>query len=149
MSQAESQEAVPPLVPYLKVEGGKPYIAGSRCGACGQVFVGERQVCAKCSARGAMKPVHIAETGKLYAFTIVERSFPGVQVPFVDVVVDLDDGAHLKGTLLDVEPDPDKIAFDLPVKIVYREAVPINTKGKPVLTYYFVPASAQHEGNAS
>ncbi|MCC7274501.1 MAG: OB-fold domain-containing protein [Alphaproteobacteria bacterium] len=140
MSEAETQEAVPPLVPYLEPNAGKPYIAGSRCEACGHVFVGERQVCAKCTARGKMKPVHIAETGKLYAFTIVERSFPGVQVPFVDVVVDMDDGAHLKGTLLDVEPNPEKIPFDLPVKLVYREAVPINTKGKPYLTYYFVPA---------
>jgi uncharacterized OB-fold protein len=77
---------------------------------------------------------------KLYAFTIVHRSFPGVTTPFVDAVVDLDDGAHLKGTLLDVEPDPEKIPFDLPVRIVYREATPINAKGKPYLTYYFVPA---------
>ena len=140
MSEAEAPEAPPPLVPYLKVENGKPFISGARCEACGHVFVGEREVCAKCTARGRMKPVHIAETGKLYAFTIVERSFPGVQVPFVDAVVDMDDGSHLKGTLLDVAPDPEKLAFDLPVKLVYREAVPINTKGKPYLTYYFVPA---------
>lgn len=139
MSAAESADA-PPLVPHLKTEGGKPYIAGSRCGACGQVFVGDRQVCARCTARGQMKPVHIAETGKLYAFTVVHRSFPGVATPFIDAVVDLDDGAHLKGTLLEVDPDPAKIPFDLPVRIAYREAVPANAGGKPYLTYYFVPA---------
>ena len=139
MSEAAEAE-IAPLVPHLKPNGVKPYIAGSRCGACGEVFVGERQICAKCSARGKMEAVHIAETGKLYAYTIVTRSFPGVQVPFVDAVVDLDDGSHLKGTLLDVEPDPEKLPFDMKVKIVYREAVPINAKGQPYLTYYFVPA---------
>ncbi len=139
MSSELIQEA-PPIVPFLKIENGKPYLSGSRCDACGQVFVGTREVCSNCTARGQMKPVHIAETGKLYAFTVVHRSFPGVVTPFVDAVVDLDDGAHLNGTLLEVEPDPDRLPFDMPVKIVYREAVPINTKGKPYLTYYFVPA---------
>lgn len=131
----------PPLVPFLKRgDGGQPYLSGSRCGACGHLWVGDKTVCAKCSARGKMEAVKLAETGKLYAFTIVHRSFPGIETPFVDAIIDMDDGSHLKGTLMGVKPDPDAIAFDLPVKIAYREATPINTPGKPHLTYYFVPA---------
>lgn len=130
----------PPLVSYLKTEGGKPYLAGSRCGACGQVYVGERDTCARCLARGQMQPFHLAETGKLYAFTVVHRSFPGVVTPFIDAVVDLDDGTHVKGTLLDVDPDPATIPFDLPVRVVYRETAPVNADGKPYLAYFFIPA---------
>ncbi len=129
-----------PLVPFLKTGDNGPYLAGSKCGACGHVFVGERTVCAKCSARDRMEAVHLSETGKLYDFTVVHRSFPGVDTPFVDAIVDLDDGAHIKGTLLDVDPDPESIAFDMPVKIVYREAEPVNKAGTPYLTYFFVPA---------
>ncbi len=131
----------PTIVPYLKRdESGKPYLAGSKCTACGHVFVGERTVCAKCTARGQMVSVHLAETGKLYVYTIIHRSFPGVKTPFVDVIVDLDDGAHLKGTLVGVKPEPEAIAFDLPVKIAYREAEPVNKPGKPHLSYVFEPA---------
>src|SRR5271154_4924867 len=44
-----------PAVPYLKIpEDGAPYLTGSRCGACGQIFLGERQVCGRCCARDKM-----------------------------------------------------------------------------------------------
>lgn len=133
--------AAPPLVPILKRDSdGAPYLAGSRCDACGQIFAGERQVCARCTARGKMKPVRLAETGRVYVHTVVHRSFPGVETPFVDVIVDLDDGAHLKGTLSGVKPDPEAIPFDLPVRVAYREANPVNAPGQPYLTYHFVPA---------
>ncbi len=138
MSTHQAAES-PPIVPFLKRDGSECYLSGSRCDACGHIFVGERDVCAKCSARGKMAAVRLAETGKLYDFTIVHRSFPGVDTPFVDAIVDLDDGAHLKGTLLEVDPDPEEIPFDLPVKVVYREAKPVNAD-EPYLTYFFVPA---------
>lgn len=133
-----------PILPIIKRDGDAPYLAGSRCGACGQIFVGEREVCAKCTARGQMAAIKLAETGSLYAYTVVERSFPGVAVPFIDAVVDLDDGAHLKGTLMGVDPDPRTIPFGLKVKIAWREAVPVGAD-KPYLTYVFVP----QEGDAA
>lgn len=135
------QSETPAIVPFLKRdESGKAYLAGSRCGTCGEIFVGERSICAKCTARTGMVPVRLAETGKLYDFTVIYRSFPGVAVPFVDAIVDLDDGSHIKGTLLDVEPDPEKINFDMPVRLIYQEATPVNGGGKPYLAYFFVPA---------
>ena len=74
----------------------------------------------------------------------VRRSFQPMSeinvTPFVDVIVDLDDGAHLKGTLLGVEPDVEKIAYDLPVRVVYREVTPVNKPGETYLTYAFEPA---------
>ena len=128
-----------PIFPFIKEGDGRPYLAGSKCGRCGHVYVGERAACAKCTARDAMAPVQIAGTGRLYDFTIVHRSFPGVETPFVDAIVDLDDGAHLKGTLLGVTPEPDAIAFDMPVRVEFREAVPVGAN-RPYLTYVFVPA---------
>ena len=82
----------------------------------------------------------LAETGKLYVYTVVRRSFPGVAVPFVDAIVDLDDGSHLKGTLEGVDPDPDRIPFNMRIKVAYRDAQPVNANGKAYLTYYFLPA---------
>ena len=137
-------EPLPPLMPFIKrQDDGTPYLAGAKCKACGHVFVGERTACAKCTARDQMQSVHLALTGKLYVYTIVYRDFPGVKTPFIDAIVDLDDGAHLKGTLIGVSPDPDSIAFDLPVKVSFREVEPVNQPGTPYLSYVFEPQSSQ------
>lgn len=136
------ETAPDPLLSFIRRDETGPYLAGTRCSACGHVYVGTREVCANCTARGQMQPHRLAETGRLYVYTIVHRSFPGVETPFIDVIVDLDDGAHIKGTLVGIDPDPDKIAFDLPVKLVFREACPVNKPGKPYLTYVFEPLEA-------
>ncbi len=131
-----------PLLSFIRRDADGPYLQGSRCKACGQVYVGERTVCANCAARDQMEPHRLAETGRVYVYTIVHRSFPGVETPFVDVIVDLDDGAHIKGTLTGVEPDPEKIPFDLPVRLVFRETAPVNKPDTPYLTYAFEPLAA-------
>ncbi|HXL98372.1 MAG TPA: Zn-ribbon domain-containing OB-fold protein [Rhizomicrobium sp.] len=130
-----------PAVSFLRIEGDQAWLAGSKCGKCGTVFVGDRETCAKCFARAAMKPVKLADSGKLYNFTVVHRNFPGVPVPFISAIVDLDGGGTLKGNLLDVAPDPDKIKFDMPVKVVYRDAGRKDKEGNSYLAYFFVPAN--------
>lgn len=130
-----------PAVPYLKIaENGEPYLAGSRCRACGEIFLGERKVCARCYARDRMEPMRLANRGRLYTYTIVYRSFPGVKVPFVAAVVDLEGGGSVKGTLVDIDPDPSQLRFDLPVNVVYRDAGQKDNDGNPVLCFFFTPA---------
>jgi uncharacterized OB-fold protein len=137
----EINAELPRLTPFIKTtEDGVHFLAGSRCRACNEVFVGERMVCAACTARGQMSEVRLADTGRVYAYTIVERSFPGVKTPFVDVTVDLDDGAHIKGTLEGIEPVMAAVKFDMPVKLEFREVQPANTPGQLYLGYVFVPA---------
>ena len=136
---SDTTELSPPIVPFLKRDGETPYLSGSKCRSCGHVYVGARAVCANCTARNQMDEIRLAETGKVYVFTIIYRSFPGVETPFVDAIIDLDDGAHIKGTLINVEPDPEKIPPDLRVRVVYREAAPVNKPGVPHLTYAFEP----------
>jgi uncharacterized OB-fold protein len=48
----EPSPLAPPIVPFLKRDGDRPYLEASKCQACGHVFVGERSVCARCTARG-------------------------------------------------------------------------------------------------
>ena len=131
-----------PAVSYLKyAKDGAPYLAGSQCGKCGEIFVGDREVCAKCGTRNKMEPKRLSDTGKLYNFTIVHRNFPGVPVPFVSAIVDLDGGGTVKGNLIEIEPDPKKIAFDMPVNVVYRDAGRKDKEGNSYLSYFFQPAS--------
>ncbi len=132
-----------PVVPYLKIpEGGEPYLEGHKCDACGATFLGERAICSKCGARDQMSTVTLPNKGELYAYSIVHRSFPGIDVPYVSAVVDLEDGTAIKGNLIDVEPDPEKIAFGMPVEVVFADALGRKDKdGNSYLSYFFKPAS--------
>lgn len=132
-----------PVVPYLKIpEDGEPYLEGQKCGNCGATFLGERVVCSKCGARDQMSTVTLPNKGELYAYSIVHRSFPGIDVPYVSAVVDLEDGTAIKGNLIDVEPDPEKIPFGMPVEVVFDDALGRKDKdGNSYLSYFFKPAS--------
>ncbi len=132
-----------PVVDYLKIpDDGDPYLEGHKCGSCGAIFLGARNVCSKCGARDQMKAVRLSNRGKLYSYSIVYRSFPGIDVPYISAVVDLDDGATLKGNLIDVEPDPKNIEFDMPVEVVFGDALGRKDReGHSYLSYFFKPAS--------
>jgi uncharacterized OB-fold protein len=130
-----------PVVEWLKLpEGGDPYLEGHKCQSCGAVFLGERAVCSKCGTRGQLKAVKLSNTGTLYVYSIVHRSFPGIQVPYVSAIVDLDGGGTLKGNLINVEPDPEKIALGMPVEVVYKDALGRKDReGNSYVSYFFQP----------
>ena len=143
MPEAEAKTTAKPLpvVPYLKIpEQGEPYLEGYKCGNCGEVFLGQRMVCAACGTRGQMKPVKLSNKGKLYNFTIVHRNFPGVPVPFISAIVDLEGGGCLKGNLVDMVPSAESIKFDMPVDVVFRDAGRKDKEGNAYLSYFFTPA---------
>jgi uncharacterized OB-fold protein len=131
------------VVPYLIIaEDGDPYLEGHQCGACNATFLGERAVCSKCGARDQMAKITLPTKGELYAYSIVHRSFPGIEVPYISAVVDLEDGTAIKGNLINVEPDPEKIEFGMPVEVVFDDALGRKDKdGNSYLSYFFQPAS--------
>lgn len=130
-----------PVVPFLKIPAGAdPYLEGHKCGACGTTFLGERSTCSRCGARDQIATVALPRSGKLYAYSIVHRSFPGVEVPYISAIVDLDDGTAIKGNLINVEPDPEQIAFDMPVEVVFGDALGRKDRdGNSYLAYFFQP----------
>jgi uncharacterized OB-fold protein len=82
----------------------------------------------------------LSHQGTLYTFTIVHRSFPGVAVPYVSAVVDLEGGGSIKGNLINVEPDPAHIKFGMPVEVVFGDALGRkDAEGNSYLSYFFQP----------
>ena len=132
-----------PVVEYLKLpEDGDPYLEGHKCGDCNSIFLGEREVCSNCTARGKIKPVQLSNKGKLYSYSITFRSFPGIEVPYISAIVDLEGGGTVKGNLIDCEPDPDKIEFDMPVEVVFDDALGRkDAEGNSYISYFFKPIS--------
>jgi uncharacterized OB-fold protein len=135
--------ALKPAVDCIKTDSaGKPYLEGHKCSACGEVFMETRRGCPKCFAVGTLAPVKLSDKGKLYNWTVVYRNFPGVPVPFVSAIVDLEGGGTLKGNLIEVEPDPAKLKFDMPVKVVFGDAGRTDKAGNHYLAYFFAPEAA-------
>ena len=88
-------------------------------------------------SRTAIKPGQFVPGNMYFTTTRLHQELAGGI--FVDVIVDLDDGAHLKGTLMGVDPDPATFQFGMPVQVEFREAVPAGAD-RPYLTFVFVPA---------
>ena len=132
-----------PVVEYLKLpEDGDPYLEGHKCGDCNSIFLGEREVCSNCTARGKIEPVKLSNKGKLYSYSITFRSFPGIEVPYISAIVDLDGGGTVKGNLIDCEFDPEKIEFDMPVEVIFDDALGRKDKdGNSYISYFFKPIS--------
>ncbi|MCS5547571.1 MAG: Zn-ribbon domain-containing OB-fold protein [SAR86 cluster bacterium] len=132
-----------PVVEYLKLpDDGDPYLEGHKCGDCNSIFLGEREVCSNCTARGKIEPVKLSNKGKLYSYSITFRSFPGIDVPYISAIVDLDGGGTIKGNLIDCEPDPEKIEFDMPVEVVFDDALGRkDAEGNSYISYFFKPIS--------
>ena len=132
-----------PVVEYLKLpDDGDPYLEGHKCGDCNSIFLGEREVCSNCTARGKIEPVKLSNKGKLYSYSITFRSFPGIDVPYISAIVDLEGGGTVKGNLIDCEPDPDKIEFDMPVEVVFDDALGRkDAEGNSYISYFFKPIS--------
>lgn len=142
MSEQAKADGPLPVVSWLKGAGtNDPYLEGQKCG-CGAIFLGERNNCSSCGARDQLKPIRLSNKGKLYVYSIVHRSFPGIEVPYISAIVDLDGGGTVKGNLINVEPDPAKIQFDMPVDVVFDDALGRKDKeGNSYISYFFQPAA--------
>jgi uncharacterized protein len=141
MQQLLAKESPRPATSYTRIdETGTPYLLGSRCGECGTVFLGVRENCGRCCARRQMQAVRLAVRGRLYSYTIVYRSYPGIRVPFISAIVDLEEGGTIKGNLVDIEPSPQKLAYAMPVRVVFRGAeCALGEEAVGYVAHFFVP----------
>jgi uncharacterized OB-fold protein len=104
-----------PMVGYLVLDG-EPHLVAKECTNCGAVYFDRRNACAKCG-KTEFGEKRMENTGKVRAFTIVQRAAPGVPTPYVSAVIDLDGGGMVKANLVEVEPDPRKIELGMPVRL--------------------------------
>lgn len=141
----EASSGALPAVRYVKnPEGGQAYLEGLKCQNCSAVFVDQpRTVCAKCGTRDELVEIKLSNTGKVYSYSIVHRTFPGVETPFISAIVDLDGGGTVKGNLIGVEPKPENVDFDMPVEVVFKDGLGRKDKeGNDYICFFFQPQSA-------
>jgi uncharacterized protein len=122
-------------------EDGSAWIEGYRCGDCGAVMPVQTMACRACASRVPPQAYRSPETGKLFTWSVVHRSYPGVAVPFVSAIVDLDGGLSFKGTLKGVAPDA--LKSGMPVRLVFDDAGgTADNEGVPYVGFHFVAGDA-------
>ena len=116
---------------------GKPFIQGYRCGACGAALPEQTMACRACGDRTHPAPFRSPETGQLWTWSVVHRSYPGIKVPFVSAIVDLDGGLTLKGTVIGASDA--QLRQGLPLRLVFDDAGGATDKdGAPWIGFHFV-----------
>lgn len=103
-----------PIVDYLRL-GDDPRLVAQECTSCGARFFDRRNACASCFGTDFTETV-LGTEGVVKSFTIVTFAAPGVPVPFVAAVVDVD-GTSVRGNLINVEADPDHVHLGQKVRL--------------------------------
>ena len=128
------------IVPFLRLpDEGEPYLVGQRCKPCGAVYLGARRACSRCTAEGQFEEIPLSRKGTVWVWSIVHQSVPGVPVPYVVGVVDLPEGVSVRCNLIDVEPDPTKLRFGMPVEMTTGVSQQ-DRDGNDVIAFYFRPS---------
>ena len=126
-----------PIVDYLVLDDGAPYLVANRCDSCGALYFDRRNACAKCSGRSFSKQ-RLADDGTVRSFTIVHRAAPGVPTPYVSAIVDVSGGGVVKANLLNVEPSPDHVRVGMKVHLTTTVAG-VDDEGTEAVQFGYEP----------
>ena len=140
---AQAETAPRPILPILKLQP-KPHLVGSKCAKCGAVFLDvKRAACSKCGAAGRLQQIDLSDRGKVWVFSVIHQSFPGIKTPYVTAVVDLPEGVSVKSNLIDVDPEEleknPQMGFGMSVELVVNQ-VATDRQGNPVMAFQFRPS---------
>src|SRR5207247_8713128 len=95
--------------------------------------------CGSARAWGRCQTSPLSLTGTPWVWSIVHQSMPGDPVPYVVGVVDLPEGVSVRCNLIDVEPDPARLRFGMPVEMTTGVSQQ-DREGNDVIAFYFRPA---------
>jgi uncharacterized OB-fold protein len=126
-----------PIVDYLVLDDGSPYLIANKCDACGALYFDRRNACARCGGRTFSRQ-RLSDEGSVRTFTIVHRAAPGVQTPYVSAIVDLEGGGVVKANVLNVEPSPQVVKLGMKVRLTTAVAG-VDDEGTEAVVFGYEP----------
>ena len=130
-----------PIVEYLVIDDGAPYLNANACEECGALYFDRRNACAKCGTTAFGKK-KLADTGTLASFTIVHRALEAVPMPYVSGIVHLDGGGSVRSNIVNVEPDPEHVRLNMPVRMT-TFAAGVDDDGTEAVAFGFEPVEGK------
>ncbi len=127
--------------PFIKKDDDNNfYLSGLKCNECGAIYIDQRSTCSSCFSKNQLNQTKLSNTGTLYSYSIVHRSFPGIDVPYISVIVDMDGGGTVKGNLINIEPIPENLSFDMKLQLIFKDALGRKDReGNSYISYFFEP----------
>ncbi len=113
-------ELTPENTPFW-TGGGRGELLIVHCDACGKSIHPPQLICPACLSRN-VAPRPAKGTATIHSFTVNHQPWmPGIKVPYVLVVADLDGepGVRLTAELLDA--DPETVAIGQPLAVTFTE----------------------------
>ncbi len=98
-------------------------LAGTHCKVCGGHFFPKTSMCPSCHRRsiGKLERFQVSGNGTISSFTIIHDGMPQYfsQVPYVIAYIDLEEGDHIIGQIVDCEPS--EVEIGKGVEMVFRK----------------------------
>ena len=92
-----------------------------RCNDCGYYIHPPSPRCPRCLGEN-VEPSPVSGRGRVYTYTVNRRAWsPGLEVPYVIAIVQLDEQPDLRLMTNIVGCSADEVAIDMPVRVEYRE----------------------------
>ena len=94
-----------------------------RCLDCGNAYFYPRDICPACFSRNT-DWIQSSGRGTVHTFCIVHRApTPAFRdmVPYVPVIIDLEEGARIISHLIDIEPNPEVIKCGMAVQVTFDD----------------------------
>lgn len=112
-------------------------LAGSKCTLCGKIHFPQTTVCDQCFSRNQMEIIPLSKEGKLFTYTIVEKTTRS-KVPYAFGFVELPkEKLRFFSVLTQCEPF-DQLKTGMPVEVVF-EPVLVERDGTERFGYKFRP----------
>lgn len=139
--EAATEKKVNPIVPFMRVPPDYPeapaYLWGVTCKKCGAKYLGSRAACGSCGSTGPFEEVRFGDEGKIYVFSVVHQTVPGLEAPYVAAIVDMDDGVSVRGNVYGLDPlNPSADWFGKRVKM-YTEKIRVDREGNDIIAAKF------------
>jgi uncharacterized OB-fold protein len=110
----------------------------NKCSSCGKINFPPRLICPECQGR-KFETTKLAEKGKVLTYTIIRvapQQFVD-QAPYAVGIVELEDGVHLTGQIVDC--DFEQVKIGQAVKLEFRKIYDVGESGVICYGYKFVP----------
>lgn len=92
-----------------------------RCNDCGYYIHPPSPRCPRCLSEN-VEPSPVSGRGRVYTYTVNRRAWsPGLEVPYVIAIVQLDEQPDLRLMANIVGGSVDDVAIDMPVQVEFRE----------------------------
>jgi len=139
--ETATEKKTNPIVQFLRIPENYPdepaYLWGMQCGACSAKFLGSRVACGKCGETDKLSEVKFGDEGEIYVFSVVHQTVPGLEVPYIGAIVDLDDGVSIRANVYGLDAEkPDASWFGKRVKM-FTEVTAQDREGNDVVAAKF------------